>query len=110
MNSLFQDIVLISLRIKVFANSLPSEHDRVIFMKMLKEYYKYNKAINANGQTFPTEPLLMTTLLSQYKLIECIKDQIYNSNFVFNYILNLASRPYLSNNHITNIVNSTTGI
>jgi hypothetical protein len=37
---------------------------------MLNDCYKYAAAINANGEPFPAEPLLMALLLSQHKMID----------------------------------------
>ena len=45
-------------------------------MKMLNDCYKYAKAINAKGQPFPIEPVIMTLLFSQHKLIEWLEAQI----------------------------------
>jgi hypothetical protein len=41
---------------KGFADSLPAEEDRVMFMKMINDCYKYAKAINSKGQPFPVDP------------------------------------------------------
>ena len=57
---------------KGFAEKL-SEVDRVTFMKMLNDCYKYSKAINAKGRPFPTEPVIMALLLSQHELIEWLE-------------------------------------
>ena len=43
---------------------------------MLKDCYEYAVAINAKGQPFPTEPLLMALLLSQDKMIDWLTKQI----------------------------------
>jgi len=53
---------------KGFADGLPTEEDRKVFMKMLNNCYKYAKAINAKGRPFPTEPVIMAPLFSQHKL------------------------------------------
>jgi hypothetical protein len=37
---------------------------------MLNDCYKYAAAINANGEPFHPEPLLMALLLSQHKMID----------------------------------------
>jgi hypothetical protein len=37
---------------------------------LLNDCYKYTAAINAKGQPFPVEPLIMTLLLSQHKMID----------------------------------------
>jgi hypothetical protein len=54
---------------RTFANSLNSEEYREIFNKMLSDYYKYANAVNAKGELFPTDSLLMSLLLSQQKMI-----------------------------------------
>jgi hypothetical protein len=59
-----------------FADGLRSEEDRKVFMKMLNNWYKYSKAINAKGRPLPTESLIMALLISQHKLIEWLEDQI----------------------------------
>ena len=56
---------------KGFADSL-REDDRNLFMKMLDDCYKYATAINAKGEPFSTEPLLMALLLSQQKMIDSL--------------------------------------
>jgi len=61
---------------KGFADSMPAEEDRKIFTKMLSNCYKYAKAINAKGQPFPAEPVIMALLFSQHKLIEWLEGQI----------------------------------
>ncbi|MGB7956815.1 MAG: hypothetical protein WCF23_22810 [Candidatus Nitrosopolaris sp.] len=53
---------------KGFADSLPDEEDRKMFMKMLNNCYKYAKAINAKAQPFPAEPVIMALLFSQHKM------------------------------------------
>jgi hypothetical protein len=55
---------------KGFADTLPAEEDRKTFMKMLNNCYKYAKAINANAQPVPCEPVIMALLFSQHKMIE----------------------------------------
>ena len=50
---------------KGFANSLSSKEDRELFQNMLNDCYNYAAAINAKGQPFPSEPLIMALLLSQ---------------------------------------------
>jgi hypothetical protein len=61
---------------KSFGDSLSSKEDRELFEKMLNDCYKYAAAINAKGQPFPTEPLIMALLLSQYKMIDWLTKQI----------------------------------
>jgi hypothetical protein len=48
------------------SDSLSSKEDRDLFEKMINDCYKYAAAINAKGQPFPTEPLIMALLLSQH--------------------------------------------
>jgi hypothetical protein len=60
---------------KCFANSLSSKEDRELFEKMLNDCYKYAAAINAKGQPFPSEPLIMALLLSQHKMIDWLTKQ-----------------------------------
>ena len=43
---------------------------------MLNYCYKYATAINAKGQPFPSEPLIMALLLSQHKMIDWLTKQI----------------------------------
>ncbi len=61
---------------KGFANSLSSKEDRELFVSMLNDCYKYAAAINAKGQPFPTEPLIMALLLSQHKMIDWLTELI----------------------------------
>src|SRR5918994_6524242 len=61
---------------KGFANSLSSKEDRETFQNMLNDCYKYVTAINAKGQPFPAEPLIMALLLSQHKMIDWLTKQI----------------------------------
>jgi len=65
-----------------FADSLHTDEYRNLFKKMLNECYKYAVAINAKGEPFPTEPLIMALLLSQQKMIDWLlshtsKERIY---------------------------------
>ncbi|MFZ0223717.1 MAG: hypothetical protein WAM42_18700, partial [Candidatus Nitrosopolaris sp.] len=63
--SLFPDEDVLTIEIeswKGFTDCLPEEGR--VFMKMLNDCYKYSKAINAKGQPFPSEPLIMALLLS----------------------------------------------
>ena len=53
------------------------EEDRDLFNDMLNDCYKYATAINANGEAFPTESLIMALLLiSQHKMIDWLTKQI----------------------------------
>jgi hypothetical protein len=76
--SLFPDEDVLTKEIeswKGFAEKLP-EDDRVTFMKMLNDCYKYSRAINAKGKPFPSEPIIMALLFSQHKLIEWLEIQL----------------------------------
>ena len=53
----------------------------MLYMKMLNDCYKYAKAINAKGEPFPTESLIIALLFSQHRLIEWLEGQI---NFTTN--------------------------
>ena len=58
-----------------FAEGLRVE-DQKIFRQMLNQCYKHIKAINAKGEAFPTESVLMSLILSQQQLIEFLLKQI----------------------------------
>jgi hypothetical protein len=45
---------------------------------MLSDCYKYANAINAKGELFPTDSLLMSLLLSQQKMIDWLSAQVYD--------------------------------
>jgi len=51
-----------------FADSLRAE-DRELFKKMLGDCYMYSEAVNAKGEPFPAEALLMAVMFSQHKMI-----------------------------------------
>jgi hypothetical protein len=55
---------------KGFVNNLSSKEDRELFEKMQNDCYKYAAAINAKGEPFPAEPLIMALLLAQDKVID----------------------------------------
>jgi hypothetical protein len=52
---------------KDFADKLPSDNDRVIFIKLLNDRYKY---------AVPAETIIMALLLSQHKIISHLKSII----------------------------------
>jgi hypothetical protein len=62
---------------RTFTNNLNSEEYREIFNKMLSDCYRYVNAINAKGEPFPTDSLLMSLLLSQQKTIDWLSSQVY---------------------------------
>ena len=59
-----------------FADGLSAQEDREVFTKMLSNCYKYAKAVNAEGQPFPAEPVIMAILFSQHKMIEWLEGKI----------------------------------
>jgi hypothetical protein len=61
---------------KGFTDSLHSEEDRSLFQKMLNDCYRYAAEINAKGEPFPAEPLIMVLLFSQHKMIDWLSKQI----------------------------------
>ena len=61
---------------KGFADSLKSEEDKMLFLKMLNDCYKYSIAINAKGELFPTEAVLMSLIFQQQKMIDWLIVQI----------------------------------
>ena len=64
---------------KGFADSLRKD-DRNLFIKMLDDCFKYATAINAKGEPFPTESLLMTLLLLQQKIVDLLIIKISKCN------------------------------
>jgi hypothetical protein len=61
---------------RVFADGLKSEEDKKLFLEMLQKCQKYSLAINAKGNPFPTEPLIMALLLEQHKMINWLQKKI----------------------------------
>jgi hypothetical protein len=59
-----------------FAASLSSNEYREIFNKMLSDCYIYANAINAKGEPFHTDSLLMYLLISQQKMIDWLSAQV----------------------------------
>ena len=60
---------------KGFSDGLRAE-DQKIFRQMLKQCYKHIKSINAKGEAFPTESILMSLVLSQQQIIEFLLKKI----------------------------------
>ena len=60
---------------KGFADGLRAE-DQKIFHNMLSKCYKHIRAINAKGEAFPTESILMSLIISQQQLIEFLLKKI----------------------------------
>ena len=59
-----------------FADSLKSEEDRKLFLKMLNDCQKYALAINTKETPFPTESLIMALLLTQHKMIGWLSEHV----------------------------------
>jgi hypothetical protein len=68
---------------KGFADSLHADN-RELFISMLNDCYKYSAAINAKGEPFPAEPLIMALLLSQHKMIDWLTVQISKHESLIN--------------------------
>jgi hypothetical protein len=64
-----------------FVDSLSSKEDRELFENMLN---KYATSINAKGEPFLAEPLIMASLLSQHKMIDWLTKQISKQESVDN--------------------------
>ncbi len=62
---------------KSFADGLRVD-DQKIFKQMLNQCYKYLRAINAKGEAFPTESIMMALILSQQQMIEFLLEKIKN--------------------------------
>ncbi len=58
-----------------FAEGLRAE-DQKVFKQMLNQCYKHIKAINAKGDAFPAESVLMSLILSQQQIIEFLLKKI----------------------------------
>ena len=58
------------------ADTLKSEEDRKLFLKMLNDCQKYALAINTKETPFPTESLIMALLLTQHKMIGWLSEHV----------------------------------
>ena len=56
---------------KGYADALRQE-DKEAFLTMIEKCYAHAAAINAKGEPFPNEALLMSLVFSQYKMINWI--------------------------------------
>ena len=62
---------------KCFADGLSSKEDSKLFRTSLNDCYIYaSAAINAKGQPFSSEPLIMALLFIQHKMIDWLTKQI----------------------------------
>lgn len=60
-----------------FADALRAE-DRELFNRMLDECYAYAAAINAKGEPFPEEALLMALVFAQHRTINILLRAVKN--------------------------------
>ena len=77
--SLFPDEDVLTREIETwrgFIEKLSTDEDKVVFTKLLDSCYKYAIAINNHDHPFPDEPVIITLLLSQHKLINHLKSII----------------------------------
>ena len=77
--SLFPDEDILTKEIKSwegFAAHLPTEEDKGVFRKILNDCYEYAAAINVKGKPFPSEPVIMSLLLSQHKLVRWLASEL----------------------------------
>ena len=54
---------------KSFGDSLRLE-DRKMFDRMIRQCYKHIRAINAKGESYTTESLMMSLILIQHQMID----------------------------------------
>jgi len=52
-------------------------------ISVINNCYRYAKAINAKGQPFPAEPVIVALLFSQHKMIKWLQGQISKRKQVF---------------------------
>ena len=50
-------------------SSILRKQNRILFKQMLQSSYKYSNSINAKGENYSTESLLMSLLFEQYKMM-----------------------------------------
>ncbi len=60
---------------KGYADALRQE-DKEAFLTMIEKCYAHAAAINAKGEPFPNEALLMSLVFSQYKMINWLVPKI----------------------------------
>ena len=83
---------------------LQTSEDKELFMNMLNGCYEYASAINAKGEPFPSEPLIMALLLSQHKIIEWLTDKISKRVILTREAAPKQTRQWLSSNSESNPV------
>jgi hypothetical protein len=60
---------------KGYADALRQE-DKEVFLTMIEKCYAHAAAINAKGDPFPNEALLMSLVFSQYKMINWLVPKV----------------------------------
>jgi hypothetical protein len=60
---------------KGYADALRQE-DKEAFLTMIERCYAHAAAINAKGEPFPNEALLMSLIFSQYKMINWLVPKV----------------------------------
>jgi hypothetical protein len=72
---------------KIFANGLSSDKDKKFFNIMLEEYSNYISILeNADKEYFPSEPLVIVLILSQYKkMVNWLMAKVLNLQLLTNY-------------------------
>jgi hypothetical protein len=60
---------------KGYADALRQE-DKEAFLTMIEKCYAHAAAINAKGEPFPNEALLMSLIFSQYKMINWLVPKV----------------------------------
>ncbi|HEU0144968.1 MAG TPA: hypothetical protein VFQ47_09305 [Nitrososphaera sp.] len=60
---------------KGYADALRQE-DKAAFLTMIEKCYAHAAAINAKGEPFPNEAMLMSLVFSQYKMINWLVPKI----------------------------------
>ena len=60
---------------KGYADALRQE-DKEAFLTMIEKCYAHAAAINAKGEPFPNEALLMSLVFSQYKMINWLVPKV----------------------------------
>lgn len=69
--TLFPDEDILTKEIQAwsgFAEAL-REEDRILFLRMLQECYQYSESINAKGEYYSAESLLISLVFIQHKII-----------------------------------------
>jgi hypothetical protein len=68
---------------KGYADALRQE-DKEAFLTMIEKCYAHAAAINAKGEPFPNEALLMSLIFSQYKMINWLVPKVAELSAMLN--------------------------